>query len=189
MLARSSDGDTDAFDEIIGLVYADLRRIAHRRLLSERPDHTLNTTALVHEAYLSLVDQAEADWRGRAHFFAVAARVIRNVLVDHARERGAEKRGGGAVFIPLREDLDGASERTIELLSLDEALAGLSRQDEALGRVVECRFFGGMTHGETAEALGMSVRTVERSWTRAKAYLYRMLTDRPDESAGPLAGA
>lgn len=183
LLGESSNGSSSAFDEIIQLVYDDLRGIAHRRLRSERVDHTLNTTAVVHEAYLQLVDQADADWRNRAHFFAVASKVIRNVLVDYARARGAKKRGGDVVRIPLREDLQGSEPRTVEFLALDQALTRLANHDERLERIVECRFFGGMTLEESAEALRLSVRTVERDWARAKAYLYRALDDGTDASA------
>jgi RNA polymerase sigma factor (TIGR02999 family) len=176
LLVQCAEGDRDAFDRLIPLVYDDLRGIAHRRLARERADHTLGTTAVVHEAYLQLVDQATATWQDRAHFFAVAARVIRHILVDHARARGAQKRGGDALRIPLREDLDGgAPPKTIELLTLEDALAELGQRDRRLERLVECRFFGGMTMRDTAEALGVSLRTAERDWTRARAYLYQSL--------------
>jgi len=176
LLSDCSSGDRAAFDRLIPLVYEDLRRIAHRRLAGERDGHTLNTTAVAHEAYVHLVNQATASWRDRAHFFAVAARVIRNVLIDYARARATAKRGAGALRIPLREDLDGGAEPdTIELLALDEALADLAALDPRLERIVECRFFGGMTMADTAEALGISLRTAERDWTRARAHLYRSL--------------
>lgn len=175
LLATCAEGDRDAFERLIPLVYDDLRRIAHRRLALERAGHTLSTTAVVHEAYLQLVNQATATWRDRAHFFAVASTVIRHVLVDYARARNAEKRGGGALRIPLRQDLDGQEPDTVELLALEQALSELARRDPRLERVVECRFFGGMTMKDTAEAIGVSLRTAERDWTRAKAYLYRRL--------------
>lgn len=176
LLSYCSNGNPEAFDRLIPLVYEDLRRIAHRRLAGERADHTLNTTAVVHEAYLHLVRQATASWQDRAHFFAVAARVIRNLLVDYARARATGKRGAGALRIPLRDDLDGGSDPdTIELLALDAALRDLSTLDPRLERIVECRFFGGMSMKDTAEALGISLRTAERDWTRAKAHLYRSL--------------
>ncbi len=178
LLVASVAGDGHAFDRLIPLVYDDLRRIAHRRLRSERADHTLNTTAVVHEAYLQLANHDGADWQGRAHFFAVAARVIRHVLVDYGRARGAEKRGGSAIRIPLNEDVAGRSPRTIELLALDEALTELARLDPILGRVVECRFYGGMSMRDTAAALALSLRATERHWTRARAYLFHMLEDR-----------
>jgi RNA polymerase sigma factor (TIGR02999 family) len=157
------------------LVYDDLRAIAHQRLRLERPDHTLNTTAIVHEAYLKLVDHEAATWKDRAHFFAVSARVIRNLLVDYAREQKAAKRGGGAVLLPLDTRLTGEEPRTIELLALDEALTSLGRRDARLERIVECRFFGGMSMKETAETLGVSLSTAERAWRRARAHLYRAL--------------
>ena len=175
LLADCAAGDREAFDRLVPLVYDDLRRIAHGRLAAERSGHTLNTTAVVHEAYVQLVNQATATWRDRAHFFAVAARVIRHVLIDYARARGAEKRGGGALHIPLREERDGRAPDTVDLLALEEALSALAQRDARLERMVECRFFGGMTMRDTAEALGVSLRTAERDWTRAKAYLYQAL--------------
>lgn len=175
LLADCTAGDRKAFDRLVPLVYDDLRRIAHVRLAAERGGHTLSTTAVVHEAYLQLVNQATATWQDRAHFFAVAARVIRHVLIDYARARAAEKRGGGALRVPLQEERDGRAPNTVELLALDEALSDLARRDPRLERIVECRFFGGMTMPDTAEALGISLRTAERDWTRAKTYLYRAL--------------
>ncbi len=176
LLEACSSGEADAFDRLIPLVYDYLRAIAHNRLALERPDHTLNTTAIVHEAYMKLVDQATATWRDRAHFFAVSAKVIRNLLIDYARERKAAKRGGGAIRLPLSEELAGREPRTVELLALDEALTALGKHDARLERVVEYRFFGGMTVKETAETLGVSPSTVARDWRRARAYLYRALS-------------
>lgn len=179
LLVACSRGESDAMDRLIPLVYDDLREIARRRLAGERADHTLNTTALVHEAYVKLVDQSAAGWKDRAHFFAVSARVIRNLLIDYARERRAAKRGGGAIHLPLDDRIEGRSPRTIELLALDEALTALGRHDERLERVVECRFFGGMSMEETAATLGVSVSTARRDWLRGRAYLYRALTTGP----------
>lgn len=176
LLHACSAGDPEALDRLIQLVYDDLRAIARRRLAGERAGHTLDTTAIVHEAYLKLVDQATVDWRDRAHFFAVSARVIRNLLIDYARERNATKRGGGAIHLPLDEGMDGREPRTIELLALDEALTELGRHDERLERVIECRFFAGMTMQETADSLDVSLSTARRDWLRARAYLYRALT-------------
>lgn len=176
-LSACSDGDPQAFDRLIPLVYSDLRAIAHRRLRSEQTGHTLDTTAVVHEAYLQLVNQATATWEDRAHFFAVASRIIRHVLIDYARRRGAAKRGGGRLQVPLREDMEGQKPRTVDLIALDEALSELAAHDERMARVVECRFFGGMTMTETASVVGVSLRSAERDWTRARAYLYRMLSD------------
>ena len=178
ILARCAGGDRRAFDNLVPLVYEDLRRIAHRRLQAERTDHTLDTTALVHEAYIGLVDQATATWNDRAHFFAVAARVIRNVLVDYARRTSAQKRGGDVVRIPLQPSVASTSggPKTIELIALDAALTDLGKRDSQLERVVEYRFFAGLTVRETAEALGSSERTVARDWARAKAYLFEALS-------------
>lgn len=178
LLRKHASGDDAALDRLIPLVYDDLRRIAHDRLRSERGSHTLDTTAVVHEAYLRLVDVSDPDWNGRAHFFAVSSKLIRNLLIDYARRRKADKRGGSAIRIPMNEGLDGGTDseaRTIDLLALDEALSALARLDARLEQVVECRFFGGLSVKETAEVLGVSTRTVERDWTRAKAYLYRAL--------------
>lgn len=177
LLADCAQGDAEAFDRLIPLVYEDLRKIAHRRLAHERAEHTLSTTAVVHEAYLKLVNQATATWRDRAHFFAVAATVIRQVLVDYAKARATLKRGGGAIRIPLDENLDGVEPATVELLALEEALEELSRHDPRLEKIVEYRFFGGMTMKDTAAAAGVSLRTAERDWARAKAYLYRALRE------------
>lgn len=176
LLQACSNGERDAFDRLIPLVYDDLRAIAHNRLRLERPDHTLNTTGIVHDAYVNLVDQATATWRDRAHFFAVSAKVIRNLLIDHARARKAAKRGAGAIHLPLLDELKGADPQTVELLALDEALANLGRKDQRLERLVECRFFAGLNMEETAEALGVSLRTAERDWRRARAYLYQALS-------------
>lgn len=181
LLMECAGGNREAFDRLMPLVYDDLRGIAHRRLAQERPDHTLSTHALVHEAYLRLVDHATLSWRDRAHFFAMSATVIRRILVDYARVKRAQKRGGSAILIPLREEMDGAAseagaDERVELLALDAALEELGKHDARLRRVVECRFFGGMSVRDTAEALGISHRTAERDWTRAKAYLYRALS-------------
>lgn len=175
LLQQWSDGSSDAFDRLVGVVYEDLSRIAHRQLGGERPGHTLNTQALVHESYVNLADRPGDSWRNRAQFFAVASRAMRRILIDHARRRRAQRRGGDAERVTWT-DGHGAVERDLdELLTLDEALTRLSERDQRMGRIVECRFFGGMTVEETAEALGTSVRTVERDWTRARAYLYREL--------------
>lgn len=181
LLAAHSRGDPGAFNRLVPLVYDDLRRIAHRRLASERQGHTLSTTAVVHEAYLRLAEGTGASWTDRTHFFAVASRVMRHVLIDYARTRGREKRGGGAVRMPLEgvaaraPATGGGGPELIELLALDEALTRLSARDYRMGRVVECRLFGGMRMKEIAATLQTSLSTVERDWRRAKAYLYRDL--------------
>ncbi len=177
LLEACSGGNQAAFDRLIDRVYDDLRRIAHARLRDEREGHTLNTTAVVHECYLRLVPQVTATWRDRAHFFAAASRAIRHILIDYARRARAQKRGDGAVHIPLSDELTGGGDpSTIELLELDEALRALAEHDSRLEQVVECRFFGGMTAKDTAEALDSSLRTVERDWSRAKAYLFEALS-------------
>lgn len=182
LLDACAAGDTGAFGQLIDLVYTDLRRIAHRRLQSERSGHTLDTTALVHEAYLKLVPQSTTSWGDRAHFFAVASRVIRHVLIDYARRRTAEKRSGG-IRIPLRENTVGIGPHDVELLALERALSRLASRDARMEQIVECRFFGGMTVEETAEALGISTSTVDRDWARAKTYLFAYLSDEADAGA------
>jgi RNA polymerase sigma factor (TIGR02999 family) len=169
-------GNDAAFDRLLPLVYEELRQIAHRLLLRENPGHTLSTTALVHECYLRLVDQTRADWADRGHFFAVAATAMRRVLVDHARGHTASKRGAGKEPVALDNVATTlADERAEELLALDDALTRLAELSERLARVVECRFFGGLTTDETAAALGVTTRTVERDWAKAKGWLYQQL--------------
>lgn len=180
LLQAHHDGDREAFDRLVPIVYDRLRQIARGQLARGGRGELLDTTALVHEAYLRLVPQTEASWRDRAHFFAVASGVIRHVLIDYARRRNAAKRDGG-IRVPLREDMATSDPADVDLIALEGALARLSERDERLERIVECRFFGGMTVEETAEALGVSPRTVDRGWARARTYLYRdLVTD-----AGP----
>jgi RNA polymerase sigma factor (TIGR02999 family) len=167
--------DPEADSRVWSQVYQELRDLAHRELLRERPGHTLVTTDLVHEAYVKLVGQADLARRDRAHFFALACRAMRQVLVEYARRRNAEKRTPEKRAVPLREAMDVARTGPRDLLALDEALSRLSGFDPRLGQVVELRFFGGLTTSETAEVLELSPRTVERDWSRARAYLYRML--------------
>jgi RNA polymerase sigma-70 factor (ECF subfamily) len=173
LLVAWSDGDEQAFTALMPLVYGELRRLASRRLGRERAGHTLQTTALVHEAYLRLVDQKEANWRNRAHFFAVAAQMMRRILVDYARSRNFAKRGGGAKQVSLDEAMIVSDERAADVVALDEALDALARFDERKSRMVELRFFGGLSIEETAEVLGVSPGTVMRDWTLAKAWLQR----------------
>jgi RNA polymerase sigma factor (TIGR02999 family) len=172
LLEAWSNGDEAAREQLIPLVYDELRRVAARHLSRERPDHTLRATALVHETYLRLVEQKRARWRSRAHFFAVAAGLMRRILVDHARSHRATKRGGELRRVPLNEGLVVAASRHVELVALDEALAELSALDPKLGRVVELRFFGGLSIEETAEVEGLSPATIKRNWNVAKAWLY-----------------
>lgn len=170
-------GDRDAFDRLFPLVYDQLRRIAHRQFGRERSGHTLGTTALVHEAYLKLVDQTRAQLTDRAHFFAVAARAMRRILVDYARRHRAAKRGGPLGPVSLDDTALVADQRSDTLVALDGALTRLAEVDERLSRVVECRFFGGLTEEETAEALAVTARTVRRDWVKAKGWLSRELSE------------
>lgn len=159
------------------LVYDALRAIAHRQLRGERSQHTLSTTALVHEAYLRLVDQRNANWHDRTHFFAMAARVMRRVLVDYARRRVARKRDGARQAIPLDQAPLVVDDQAEQLLELDDALERLATRDTRMARVVELRFFAGLTDDEVAEVLGVSPRTVRNDWVKAKGWLYRELSD------------
>lgn len=177
LLAAHSSGDPDAMDELFPLVYDELRRIAHQRMRGERTDHTLRTTALVHEAYLELVDLDRVDWQDRSHFFALAARVMRNVLVDYAVKRNAEKRGGDRDRVPLQEGDATAEINFGDVLAVHQALERLETVDERSVRVVECRFFAGLTIEETANALGISPATVGRDWRMARAWLNHELTN------------
>ena len=176
LLRELSQGRAEVLDRLMPIVYDKLRRIAHAQLRGERPEHTLNTTALVNEAYLKLVNVRQVQWRDRAHFFAMAARLMRRILIDYARARQREKRGGDAVHVPLAEAQDIPLGRAADdLVALDEALARLETQSERQCRVVECRCFAGMTVEETAAALGISVATVKRDWTFSRAWLNREL--------------
>jgi RNA polymerase sigma factor (TIGR02999 family) len=173
LLVNWSNGDQKALEELTPLVYGELRRLASRYLRNERPGHTLQSTALVHEAYLRLIDQHSVHWQNRAHFFGVAAQLIRRILVDHARGRKADKRGGGAAMLALDEVLGTPGQRDLDLVALDDALEGLGKIDPQQSRVVELRFFAGLSIEETAEVLRVSPATVKRDWTAAKAWLYR----------------
>jgi RNA polymerase sigma factor (TIGR02999 family) len=174
LLLQLRAGDATALDRLLPLVYAELRRLAHRRLQGERPGHTLGTTGLVNETYLKLVDQTRIQWRDRAHFFRVASCAMRRILVDYARRHRALRRGGGLQRISLDTELP-MTERGETLVALDEALERLARLNERLSQVVECRYFGGLTETETAEALGVTARTVERDWAKARGWLFREL--------------
>ena len=178
LLALASRGDRDAVDRLVPILYEELRRIAHLRMRGERAGHTLDTTALVHEAYLEVAGLDRMEWRDRAHFLAVAARAMRRVLIDHAVARGAQTRQGARQASPLDEAAQlviGAGPDADELLALDGALERLAGVSERQCRVVECRFFAGMSVEETAEALGTSPATVKRDWTVARAWLHREL--------------
>jgi RNA polymerase sigma factor (TIGR02999 family) len=171
LLIDLGKGDKDAEARLIPLVYDELRRLASRFMRGERPNHTLQPTALVHEAYLRLIEQERVEWRNRAHFFGVAAKLMRRILVDHARARLTAKRGAAEQAVHLKEGFVFAEERAGEFVALDEALQRLAQFDPRLERIVEMRFFGGLSVEDTAEALGISTRTVKRDWNAAKAWL------------------
>lgn len=177
-LVAWSNGEQAALDEVMRAVYGELRRIADRYLRQEDPGHTLQPTALVHEAYLRLIDQTQVDWQNRAQFFGVAAQMMRRILVDHARSKHRDKRGGDAAKLPLDEAVNWLQERAANLLALDEALQSLAALDPRKSRVVELRFFGGLSVAETAEVLGVSPQTVLRDWKLAKAWLYQAIKQR-----------
>ena len=174
-LASAAAGDRESQDRVWQLTYAELHQIAQRHLLGERPDHTLSATALVHEAYMRLVGQRDIDWQDRAHFFGVASKVCRRILVDHARRRLAQKRGGARGRVTLDSNMIAVNSQSDELLALNEALDRLGQLNERLAQIVECRYFGGLSEEQTAEVLDISVRTVRRDWVKAKGWLYTQL--------------
>jgi RNA polymerase sigma-70 factor (ECF subfamily) len=175
LLAAWSEGDQSALEKLLPLAERELHRIAHRYMRYEKPGHTLQTTALVNEAYLRLVDQTRTRWRNRAHFFAVAAHIVRRILVTHARDRAAAKRGGGIQQVSLDDLAVISNERASELLALDDALEILEKLDRRKSQVVELRYFGGLSTEEIAEVLGLHPDSVTREWGRAKAFLHRTL--------------
>lgn len=179
-----NEGDKDAVERLIPLVYDELRRLAARYLQRERPDHTLQATGLVHEAYLRLVDQNSTTWQDRSHFFAVAAQLMRRILVDYARSHHAAKRGGMREKIELNEALLPAAEKAVDLIALDDALQDLVTFDPRQSRIVELRFFGGMTFEEIGEVLAISDRTAKREWRVARAWLRREI--RQGETNAPV---
>jgi RNA polymerase sigma-70 factor, ECF subfamily len=180
LLLAWSHGDEAAVKKLIPLVYRELRRLAHRYMRQERPGHTLQTTALIHEAYQRLIDTPNVGWQDRTHFFAVCAQLMRRILVDHARCRGCQKRIGNIRLVPLEEAMMATSERTKDLVALDAALTALSAVDPRKGQVVELRFFGGLTAEETAQVLKVSPDTVLRDWKMAKVWLLRELAGGAD---------
>jgi RNA polymerase sigma factor (TIGR02999 family) len=187
LLRAWNQGDPAAVEQLLAVVYRDLHRQAARYMRAQPPGHTLQATGLVHEAYLRLVDREPVDWNGRGHFFAVAAKAMRSILVDHARARGAAKRGGGADPLTL-EDVEAVAGGEVKVLDLDEALTRLAQLDPRKGSLVELRYFGGLSIEETAQVLGLSPATVKREWRTARAWLRRELGAEPaDSTSGPSA--
>ena len=187
LLADWGKGDRSALDKLFPLVHSELRRIAQRQMSQERPGHTLQATALVNEAYLKLAGQQGFDWQNRAHFFADCAQVMRHILIDHARAHARDKRGGGAVKVSLNDALVVAEDQVAHFIALDEALRVLERLDPQKGKIVELRYFGGLSVEEAAEVMNVSPRTVRREWQRARAWLYRMMTEGIEDETRPLA--
>lgn len=177
LLHKYRTGDADAFNQLVPLVEAQMHRLAEKYLRSERPGHTLQPTALVNEAFLSLLGQREKEWEGREHFLSVAALVMRQVLAGYARKRLTEKRGGAAVRVSFDEQMHSAEKEGIDVLKLDEALDLLARENPRQARIVELRYFGGLSIEEAAKVLGISERTVKREWTVTRAWLHRQLKD------------
>jgi len=187
LLRDWGDGNQQALEQLLPLIYNELRHLAHNFLYRERPGHTLQTTALVHEAYLKLIDQRDARWQNRAHFFAIAAQAMRRILIDNARKHAAAKRGGGAEKVSLEEAAEISLESDSNLLALDEALNALADIYPVQSRIVELRYFGGLTIEETAEVLKSSPAMVKREWTMARAWLYKAIAASPDSCVEPNA--
>ena len=188
LLADWAKGDKSAFDRLLPFIHAELRQIARRQMSQERPGHTLQATALVNEAYLKIAGQQQGfEFQNRAHFFAACAQVMRHILIDHARAHARDKRGGGAVHVSLNDAATIAAGGVDHFVALDEALRFLERVDPRKSRIVELRYFGGLTIEETAEVLEISPRTARREWQRAKAWLYRMISEGIADETRPLA--
>jgi RNA polymerase sigma factor (TIGR02999 family) len=183
LLLAWRDGDEAALEKLLPLVYEELHRLAARYMRRESPGHTLQTSALVNEAFLRLIDQQQVDWQNRAHFFGIAAQLMRRILLDHARSHTRAKRGGGARQVSFDEAAIVSGQRAAELIALDDALNALAAFDSRKSRIVELRFFGGLTNEEVAEVTGMSLRTIEREWRKAKAWLHHAISKgEPDEA-------
>ena len=196
MLIELTDGNKEVVNQILPHIYDELRRLASSYLRRERSDHTLQPTALVHEAYMKLIDQKQVHWQNRAHFFGIAAQVMRRILMDHARKHTADKRGGDAEKLPIEEEILIVShDKSADLIALDDALQNLAKFDEQKAKIVELRYFGGLSIEETAEVMGVSVPTINRQWRMAKAWLYsprfaaNLNTFHYNESISSFAGA
>lgn len=183
LLKKWQEGDGAALESLMPLVHAELKRLAGAYLRRERPDHTLQSAALVNEAYLRLVDQNQTQWQNKAHFFGIAAQMMRRVLADHARSHNAQKRGAGMPLLELDEALVRAQSRSVDLLDLEKALLKLEKLDLQQGKIVELRFYGGLSIEDTANVLGISPATVKRDWSVARAWLFRELGTRPQVEA------
>ena len=177
LLKKAQDGNREALDELLPLVYDELRRVASHQLANERVNHTLQPTALVHEAYLRLINQHSVDWQNRLHFFSIAAEMMRRILVTHAVAKKTEKRGLGATLLSIDEATSFPNKQDVDLVLLDEALSKLAEFDEQQSKIVELKFFGGLTNEEIAEVTGVSVRTIGREWRTAKAWLLGRMKD------------
>jgi len=171
LLQSSIEGNRDALDQLLPLVYDELRRVARHQISKERANHTLQATALVNEAYMKLIGQHSVDWQNRAHFFSIAAETMRRILVNHAVERNAQKRGGGMTLLSLDDEIDFIHQRDLDMLALDEALKKLEEFDQTQAKIIELKFFGGMTNQEIASVMDVSESTVKREWRMAKAWL------------------
>ena len=176
LLSNWREGDAEALERLVPLVYPELRRMARRQMARENPNHTLQTSALINEAYLKLIDRQQTDWQDRAHFYAVAAQVMRHILIDHARRHLYDKRGGGAQHVPLEEADIVKDGRAADLVALDEALNTLVKLDPRRGQIIELKFFAGLNADEIAEVMNISGSTVQREWRAAKAWLYHTIT-------------
>jgi RNA polymerase sigma-70 factor, ECF subfamily len=180
LLIKFSNGKREAVDELLPLIYDELRRIAANYLRRERSDHTLQPTALVNEAYMKMIDITQVSWQNKAHFIGVAANQMRRILVDHARQHNARKRGGEFHILTLNEEIDKADEQSADLIALDDALNELAKMDPVKAQIVELRYFGGLTTDETAEVLDVAPITIKRHWKMTKAWLYGQLTKKSD---------
>jgi RNA polymerase sigma factor (TIGR02999 family) len=183
LLVSWGNGDQQSLESLIPLVYDELRRQARRYLRRERPDHTLQSSALVHEVYVRLIDQRQANWHNRSQFFGVAAQLMRRILVDHARSRGAVKRGAGVTKLAIAEEVAAIEMQNVDLIALDTSLTKLEQVDPQQCRIVELRFFSGLSIEDTADALGISPATVKRDWAMVKAWLYREISGSPASEA------